>query len=124
MGIEDLTSKITSLKSDLKKSSLEKDGLVKKIERIANEQDASLAVEIEARDNTIADKEMEISDLKQASEEKERKLQCDIDKEVEERTKVVNKMNSEIDKIKTEISTKQNQMTKLEKEKREISITQ
>merc|ERR1711892_1235533 len=122
--IEDLTSKITSLKSDLKKSSLEKDGLVKKIERIANEQDASLAVEIEARDNTIADKEMEISDLKQASEEKERKLQCDIDKEVEERTKVVNKMNSEIDKIKTEISTKQNQMTKLEKEKREISITQ
>merc|ERR1712066_987514 len=55
---------------------------------------------------------------------KERKLRSDIDKEVEERTKVVNKMNSELDKVKTEISTKQNQISKLEKEKREISITQ
>jgi len=122
--IEDLTSKITTLKSDLQKSSLEKDGLVKKIERIANEKDSSLAVEIEARDNTITEKENEISDIKQASEVRERKLLSDIDKEVEERTKVVNKMNSEIDKIKTEISTKQNQISKLEKEKREVSISQ
>merc|ERR1711936_184867 len=122
--IEDLNSKITSLKNDLKKSSLEKDGLVKKIERIACEKDSSLAVEIEARDNTIAEKENEIVDLKQASELREQKLRSDIDKEVEERTKVVNKMNNEVDKVKMEISTKQNLVTKLEKEKREISISQ
>merc|ERR1712123_37277 len=122
--IEDLTSKISSLKSDLKKSSLEKDNLVKRIERITSEQDSSVAAEVEARDNTITEKETEISDLKEAAEVKERKLRCDIDKEVEERTKVVNKMNSELDKVKTEISSKQNQITKLEKEKRDISITQ
>jgi len=122
--IEDLTSKITSLKSDLKKSSLEKDNLVKRIERITCEKDSSVAAEVQARDETINEKEKEISDLKDAAEVKERKLRSDIEKEVEERTKVVNKMNSELDKVKTEISTKQNQISKLEKEKREISISQ
>merc|ERR1712036_213142 len=121
--IEDLNSKISSLKSDLKKSSLEKDNLAKRIERITSEKDSSVAAEVQARDDTINEKEKEISDLKDAAEIKERKLRSDIDKEVEERTKVVNKMNSELDKVKTEISTKQNQISKLEKEKREISIT-
>lgn len=122
--IEDLTSKVTSLKSDLKKSSLEKDNLVKRIERITSEKDSSVAAEVEARDNTITEKENEISDLKEAADVREQKLKSDIDKEVEERTKVVNKMNSELDKVKTEISSKQNQIGKLEKEKRELSITQ
>jgi len=122
--IEDLNSKLTSLKSDLKKSSLEKDNLSKRIERITSEKDSSVAAEVQTRDDIIHEKEKEISDLKDAAEVKERKLRCDIDREVEERTKVVNKMNSELDKVKTDISTKQNQISKLEKEKREISITQ
>merc|ERR1712008_664452 len=75
-------------------------------------------------EKTIAEKEAEIGDLKQVSEIKEKKLKCDIEREAEEKNKVTKKLNSEIETMKTDVSKKENQIGKLEKEKRDISITQ
>ena len=86
--VEDLNTKITNLKNDVKKALLEKESLVKKVERIANEKDSSLASEIESRDNLLRDKESEICDLKEANERREYNLKCDIKKETEERSKL------------------------------------
>jgi len=57
--------------------------LSKRIERITSEKDSSVAAEVQTRDDIIHEKEKEISDLKDAAEVKERKLRCDIDREVE-----------------------------------------
>merc|ERR1712173_255873 len=122
--VEALTSQLTNLKNELKKTSLEKDNLAKKVERIAGEKNSALEGEIEEREKTISEKEAEISDLKQLSDIKERQLKCDIEREVEEKSKVTNKLNAEIDTIKSEISKKETQISKIEKEKREISIAQ
>merc|ERR1711997_1305434 len=122
--VEALTSQLTNLKNELKKTSLEKDNLAKKVERIAGEKNSALEGEIEEREKTISDKEAEICDLKQLSDIKERQLKCDIEREVEEKVKVTNKLNAEIDTIKSEISKKETQISKIEKEKREISIAQ
>ena len=54
--VEDLNTRITNLKNDVKKAVLEKESMVKKVERIANEKDSSLASEIESRDNQLRDK--------------------------------------------------------------------
>ena len=122
--IENLTQKLTNLRNELKKSTLEKENLQKKIDRMAGEKNSALENDIESRDKIIAEKETELSDLKEATEIKERKLKCDIGKEAEEKVRVTNKLNSDIESMKTEISKKENQITKLEKEKRDISITQ
>merc|ERR1711934_601133 len=91
---------------------------------IAGEKNSALEGEIEEREKTWAEKEAEICDLKQLSDIKERQLKCDIEREVEEKSKVTNKLNAEIDTIKSEISKKETQISKMEKEKREISIAQ
>merc|ERR1712173_40304 len=122
--VETLTTQLNNLKSELKKTSLEKDNLAKKADRIAGEKNSALESAIEEREKTISEKESEISDLKQLSDIKERQLKCDIEREVEEKTKVTNKLNAEIETIKSEISKKETQISKIEKEKREISIAQ
>merc|ERR1712037_656843 len=99
--------KISKLETELKKTSLEKDNLAKKVDRIAGEKNSALEGEIEEREKTISEKEAEICDLKQLSDIKERQLKCDIEREVEEKTKVTNKLNAEIDTIKSEISKKE-----------------
>merc|ERR1712211_97941 len=131
MGKKDLKQKadeqvetLTTQLNNLKKTSLEKDNLAKKVDRIAGEKNSALESEIEEREKTISEKESEISDLKQLSDIKERQLKCDIEREVEEKTKVTNKLNAEIETIKSEISKKETQISKIEKEKREISIAQ
>ena len=72
--VETLTTQLNNLKSELKKTSLEKDNLAKKVDRIAGEKNSALESEIEEREKTISEKESEISDLKQLSDIKERQL--------------------------------------------------
>merc|ERR1711915_942773 len=88
--IEDLSSKITALKSDLKKSSFEKDNLVKKIERIKSlkKREKLVILRMLLRLGSVNSKVILIKKLRKGLK--------------------FNKMNSEIDKVKTEISTKQN----------------
>merc|ERR1712112_344568 len=95
--IESLTSQLSNLKTELKKASLEKDNLAKKVDRIAGEKNSALEGEIKEREKIISEKEAEICDLKQLSDIKERQLKCDIEREVEEKRKVTNKLNAEID---------------------------
>merc|ERR1712076_263962 len=121
---EELNTKIGTLKNDLKKSALEKDNLMKKLDRITGEKNSALEGEIETREKTIAEKESEICDLKQAAEVKESKLKCDINREVEERNRVTNKLNTDIESMKADISKKENIILKLEKEKKDISVNQ
>lgn len=122
--LEELTVKFGDLKNELKKSNLEKDNLVKKLDRITGEKNSALEEEIENREKTIAEKVAEICDIKQAAHLKENKLKCDIDKEIEEKNRVTNKLNADIDTIKTDLNRKENQISKLEKEKREVSLAQ
>merc|ERR1711953_413346 len=68
-------------------------------------------------------KESEIIDLKDQAEAREHNLKCDIKKEIDERSKIVNQMNAEVDGPKADIQSKQSQVTKLEKEKRDVSIS-
>merc|ERR1712211_78919 len=58
--IESLTSQLSNLKTELKKASLEKDNLAKKVDRIAGEKNSALEGEIEEREKTISEKEAEI----------------------------------------------------------------
>merc|ERR1712127_470832 len=61
--IENLTQKLTNLRNELKKSTLEKENLQKKIDRMAGEKNSALENDIESRDKIIAEKETELSDL-------------------------------------------------------------
>merc|ERR1711971_1254718 len=63
--VEALTSQLSYLKNELKKTSLDKDNLAKKVDRIAGEKNSALEGEIEEREKTISEKEAEICDLKQ-----------------------------------------------------------
>merc|ERR1712083_13439 len=99
------------MKSDVSK----KENQIAKLEKEKRE----ISITQDKSEKTIAEKEAEIGDLKQVSEIKEKKLKCDIEREVEEKNKVTNKLNSEIETMKSDVSKKENQIAKLEKEKRE-----
>merc|ERR1712126_550153 len=99
-------------------STLEKDNLMKKLDRITGEKNSALETEIESRERTITEKVNEICDLKQSAELKENKLKCDINREVEERNRITSKLNSDIDSMKTEINKKKNIFSKKKKKKK------
>jgi len=60
--------------------------------------------------------------IKQVAEIKEKKLLGDIDREKEDKQKIQTKLIAEIDDLKADVSKKQGDISKLEKEKREITV--
>merc|ERR1712083_1143718 len=104
-----LNAEIDTIKSEISKKETQISKIEKEKREISIAQDKSKKKinELES-EKTISDKEAEICDLKQLSDIKERQLKCDIEREVEEKVKVTNKLNAEIDTIKSEISKKRN----------------
>lgn len=107
----------------MKKSSSEKQELSRKVESISIEKEKALSAEMEKKDKKIEEKDQELFDLRQVSEIKERKLECDIKQAVEERIQIVTELKIDIENLRAGIVGKQSDISKLEKEKREITLT-
>ena len=78
---------------------------------------------MEKKDKKIEEKDREISDLIEVNEIKERKLECDIKQAVEERIQIVTELKTDIENLRTEITRKQSDISKLEKGEKEINLT-
>merc|ERR1739844_101865 len=103
-------------------SSDEKDELMKRFESLSLEKDKSADEKLSMKNQEIKDKENELVDYKQVAEIKEKKLLGDIDREKEDKQKFQTKLKAEIDELKSDVSKKQGDITKLEKEKRDITV--
>ena len=68
------------------------------------------------KEKELGEKEKELQDLRQVADIKERKLQCDMDRMTEERTKAVQDLTKEMEKLQGEIASKQGEINRLEKE--------
>jgi chromosome segregation ATPase len=117
--VKDLNNRIGSLKDEVNKSSDEKDELMKRFENLNTEKDKSADEKINIKNNEIKAKERELVDFKQVAEIKEKKLLGDIEREKEDKSKIQTTLKAEIDELKSDVSKKQGDITKLEKEKRD-----
>jgi hypothetical protein len=95
---------------------------MKRFENLNTEKDKSADEKLNIKNNEIKAKERELVDFKQVAEIKEKKLLGDIEREKEDKSKIQTTLKAEIDELKSDVSKKQGDITKLEKEHLEVEL--
>ena len=118
----DLEEYTKQLKNDMKIIAQERDEMSEKLKEAIENANKEVEGDLKQKNEEIKDKSKMINEVRQELLQREKQFSDDLTKLEKAHKGEIEKLNSEINDVKTKIKTKEESISKLEKDKREANI--